>query len=324
MKGDDYLASGKQVQGRIREELDTFFKGIRVSAIGGRLTAFREWRESSKEVLEYKQESIAKEVALQTMKAKSGRNKSLSATDTARIEKNATEWVENGVKATTDKRLRILRAIVRHAFKATQKIGRGDVPHFPILGTKVDNVKQNKFSKEDFENILTELPTYLHPLVKFLHFTGMRSGQAKAITWDMIGEDNVLRMSGFLTKNRKPYSLALTGSNGKPYAETAYLVNMNKENRLHGEPVFDTAALREEWRKACHKLKLGVYDESKRSYRGAQLHDFRRTAATNLINAGVAQTSAMSVTGHKTASMFARYGIEELDFQRAALDAVTR
>lgn len=40
---DDYIASGKQVQGRIREKLDMFFKGIRVSAMGGRLTAFREW-----------------------------------------------------------------------------------------------------------------------------------------------------------------------------------------------------------------------------------------------------------------------------------------
>jgi len=62
---------------------------------------------------------------------------------------------------------------------------------------------------------------------------------------------------------------------------------------------------------ACHKLKLGMFDPKTRSYRGAQLHDFRRTG------------KAMTVTGHKTNSMYKRYGIEELDSQRDALDAVT-
>jgi hypothetical protein len=65
----------------------------------------------------------------------------------------------------------------------------------------------------------------------------MRSGQAAAITWDMIENDNVLRMPGFLTKSGEAYSLALTDESGKPYAETAFLVNM--KNRLHGAPVFD-------------------------------------------------------------------------------------
>jgi integrase len=191
------------------------------------------------------------------------------------------------------------------------------------MGKKVDNVKQNKFSNADFERILGELSTYLHPLVKFLHLTGMRSGQAKAITWDMIDQDNVLHMSGFLTKNDQPYSLALTNRDGKPYDGTAYLVNMKQANRLHGEPVFDTSALREEWRIACHKLKLGVYDPKTRAYRGAQLHDFRRTAATNMNNKNVPENKAMAVTGHKTNSMFKRYSIEESNSQRDAMDAVT-
>ena len=112
-----------------------------------------------------------------------------------------------------------------------------------------------------------------------------------------------------------------TGSDTRVYEATAFIVNM--KTRPHGEPVFDTTNLREEWRTACHKLKLGMFDTKTRSYRGAQLHDFRRTAASNMNAKGIQEGKAMTVTGHKTNSMYKRYGIEELDSQRDALDAVT-
>jgi hypothetical protein len=76
-------------------------------------------------------------------------------------------------------------------------------------------------------------------------------------------------------------------------------------------------------RLACHKLRLGVLEPKTRSYRGAQLREFRRTAASNMNAKGVQEGRAMTVTGHQTNSVFKRYGIEELDAQRDALDAVT-
>ena len=100
--------------------------------------------------------------------------------------------------------------------------------------------------------------------MKFLYLTGMRSGQAKAITRDMIDDDKVFRMPGFLTKNGLPYSLSLTNRKGEPYEGTAFLVDM--ETRPHGEPVFDMTNLGEEWRMACHKLKLGMFDPKTRSF----------------------------------------------------------
>jgi integrase len=48
-------------------------------------------------------------------------------------------------------------------------------------------------------------------------------------------------------------------------------------------------------------------------------HDFRRTAARNMIRAGVAQTVAMSITGHKTDSMFRRYNVSSNGDQRDAM-----
>jgi integrase len=254
------------------------------------------------------------------MKMMIGRNK-LSDAEKAKIEKDATRWVENGVKATTDKRLKYLSAIFGHAFKKTQKISKADIPHFPIIGTSVDNVKQGKFTEQDLENLLRELPAY-NQLIRFLHLTGMRSGQATAMTWDMIEEDNVLRMPGFTTKNGVAYSLALTDESGMPYADTAFLVNM--KNRLHGAPVFDMTNFRQEWRAACGKLKLGLYNSKTRVYRGAQPHDFRRTAITNFAAKGVNDAASMSVSGHKTDSAHRRYKIGGESVQRSALGAVNR
>jgi integrase len=69
------------------------------------------------------------------------------------------------------------------------------------------------------------------------------------------------------------------------------------------------ASFRKAWAKAC-KL-AGVT--------GKLVHDLRRCAAKNLVEAGVPIPVAMKITGHKTISMFQRYAIIEPKQQREAL-----
>jgi integrase len=69
-----------------------------------------------------------------------------------------------------------------------------------------------------------------------------------------------------------------------------------------------------EWTKACAAVGLGriIEVEGKKydpRYVGLTIHDFLRSAIRNLIDAGVPEKVAMSISGHKTRSVFDRYHI---------------
>ena len=71
---------------------------------------------------------------------------------------------------------------------------------------------------------------------------------------------------------------------------------------------------RKVWEKALEKAGLPVGKGTRKLF-----HDFRRTAARDMVRAGVPQSVAMSITGHKTVSMFLRYNITDGKDQRDAL-----
>ena len=75
----------------------------------------------------------------------------------------------------------------------------------------------------------------------------------------------------------------------------------------------------------CHKegvVKKCPKCRTKTKYCGRIFHDFRRTAARDLIRSGVGESVAMCITGHKTNSMFKRYNITNTDDVREALRSV--
>jgi integrase len=82
--------------------------------------------------------------------------------------------------------------------------------------------------------------------------------------------------------------------------------------RHAGHPVAD---LRKTWGRACRKAGRP----------GILFHDLRRSAVRGLVAAGVSERVAMTITGHKTRSVFDRYNIvSEADLQQAAQKLAAR
>lgn len=186
-----------------------------------------------------------------------------------------------------------------------------DVPASFRLWENADNVKTNKFTDEQFESLLKELPSNLHPVLHAYQNLGMRTNQLKSLTLDTVDDNLNLVVPGEFTKNGEPFPLPLVDEKGKPYDWSKAIVRMKNNARNSTDPIFDVTNFRKEWRRACHKLKLGIYHEETEAYRGAEPHDFRRTAVSNLIAQGIPESVAIQISGHKTNSMFKRYVITD-------------
>jgi integrase len=82
------------------------------------------------------------------------------------------------------------------------------------------------------------------------------------------------------------------------------------------------------WRAACKRAAIVKRDGLETVIRPRLLgripHDFRRTAARNLIRAGVAQHVVMKLCDWKTDSMFRRYAIVDERDLRSAVELLAR
>jgi integrase len=204
-----------------------------------------------------------------------------------------------------------LRSMFNQA-KREGKVRHTDVPYFPM---PADSKPRKGFlAPHEFDKLLAHIPENLKPVVKFCYATGCRIGAAKKITWDMVSKDySEIELPGEITKTGEPLTLPLAG----PLAEVA--TTLKKMFRDESRPVFDVSNLRDAWSKACAAVGVGTYHKTNHSYSGLTLHDLRRSAARNLIRAGVDRGTAMSITGHKTESVFERYNITDAADRKDAL-----
>ena len=193
-------------------------------------------------------------------------------------------------------------SVLRSMFNIARKQGKLQiVPAFPMQGE--GQPRQGFVEPEQFDKVRAKLPEHLLPLVTFLYRCGVRVGEARQITWPQVDLNRKeIRLPGSQTKSGMPRVAPLNQE----------LVGMLKKLSQTDGTVFDTTNLRKEWDKATKAAELPKL----------LLHDLRRSAVRNMRKAGVSESVAMKISGHKTANVFRRYDIVDSSDVHAAMAAV--
>ena len=178
-------------------------------------------------------------------------------------------------------------------------------PKFPSLPEH--NARTGFFERHEVEKLLLHLREPLSDMAQFAYATGWRLGEIRGLRWEYV--------------DRRAREIRLPDSkNGEgrvlPLDENLWLLIERRWDRrqfrkpdgataisefvfhFRGRPTPETT-IRRWWMDACTKAGL-----PKKLF-----HDFRRSAVRDMIRGGVPQTVAMSISGHKTESMFRRYNI---------------
>jgi integrase len=189
-------------------------------------------------------------------------------------------------------------AALKRMFSLAVQAGKLSIkPYVPTL--EENNARTSFLDHGSFLALREALPDYLKDPITFLYLSGWRVSEMKALEWrDVDTAGNVVRLRAELSKNKDGRLLPLHGelldvlqrAQAKRKLECPFVFHSN------GQPVGD---FRKAWKAACKKAKVGALI----------VHDLRRTAVRNLVRAGVPERVAMSLSGHKTRSIFDRYNI---------------
>lgn len=185
------------------------------------------------------------------------------------------------------------------------------VPEFDYLPEDA-SVRQGFFERDEFLAIREALPEELKALVTLAYHSGCRKGELLALEWRQVDlQRAVVSLDPAQTKTKKGRTLPLL-------PEPLEMLKLEKARRdtyyshcehvfsRDGEPIrrFDRA-----WLTACTQCGF-VDDEGKAT---KLFHDFRRTGVRNLVRAGVPESIAMQISGHRTKEIFQRYDITSAD-----------
>ena len=230
-----------------------------------------------------------------------------------RLQTYVTKRLSEGVSnATINRELDCLhRLMVLGSRQTPPLVGR--IPHFPKLAE--ENVREGFFEHDEFLALRGAAPNHLKVAMTIAYYTGMRQGEIigpNGLKWDQVNlEEGTIRLGSKQTKTKTPRIIYMTGDFLMVMMKMKQLRDQHFPNcpyvcHLNGQ-VF--AEFKKSWKTACQRIGLV----------GKTFHDLRRTGVRNLVRAGVPETVAMKISGHKTRSVFDRYNItSEEDLKEAA------
>jgi integrase len=180
--------------------------------------------------------------------------------------------------------------------------------HSPLAWEKLkeDNVREGILPRSKYEALRDALPGYLRLAFVIAYHCGCRKGELLAIQRERVDLATArIYLEAATTKNRTPRFLPIYGEmqaflemhlaeTEKEYPDCPWLIH-REGHRIDG--------FRKAWATATKIAGVPAL----------LFHDLRRTALTNMENAGVPRSTATSISGHKTEHVYKRYLIRKAE-----------
>ena len=186
----------------------------------------------------------------------------------------------------------------------------GQWPRRPVFPDRLveNGPRQGFFEHAEYVAVRQHLPPPYQDVLDFAYYSGWRKREMLELEWRDIDEaGGVVRLSPARSKTRQGRVLPISA----PIHQV--LTRRRAQRRPEVPRVFHRDGVtvrgwRRAWPRACRLAGVA----------GRVLHDCRRTAARNLVRAGVPERVAMVLTGHTTRAVFDRYCIvNEADLRAA-------
>jgi integrase len=174
-------------------------------------------------------------------------------------------------------------------------------PHILVVA-EPDNARQGFFTAPQFATLLPHLPEYLRAVARFAYLSGWRRSEILGMTWAEVDlSAGVVTLPAGRSKNGHARVLPLVG-------ELLALLRERWQARAIGLRIVPFV---------FHRLgqRIGRYDSAwhtacvEAGMPGRLFHDLRRSAIRNFVRAGVTETVAMQISGHRDRRVFERYNV---------------
>lgn len=180
-------------------------------------------------------------------------------------------------------------------------IRRGLLERMPYFPKRLEEnpPRDGFFEHDEYLRVRQHVPRSDRDVLDFAYYSGWRRNEILGLTWDEVDlAGGVIRLTPRRSKTKTGRVLPISSP------LQIVLKGRGRRRRPNDPRVFDRDGVavrvwRTALRDACRKAKVPH----------RLLHDCRRTAARNLIRAGVPERVAMLLTGHKTRAVFDRYNI---------------
>ena len=180
-------------------------------------------------------------------------------------------------------------------------IRRGLLDRMPLLPKRLEeNPPLDGFLEHaEYLKIRAHLPTSYQDVLDFAYYSGSRRNAIASLTWDEVDlAGGVIRLLPRRSKTKSGRVLAISPPL-QLVLQRRHERRQAKDPRVFHRDGVPVRVWRTALRNACRQARLPH----------RLLHDCRRTAARNLIRAGIPKRIAMLLTGHKTREVFDRYNI---------------